>query len=73
VNGRGDPAWLTDLTSTLAKVDEFPRSPASRTALEDFYRARGSIAPGHEACSLIDGVSFTALWVRPGRPAERRS
>lgn len=73
MTGRGDPAWLADLASTLAEVDEFLRSPAGRAALEDFCRARGSIAPGHEAGNFIDEVSFTALWLRLGRPQARRS
>jgi hypothetical protein len=47
--------------------------PAGHAALEIFYQARGSIAPGSEAGNLIDEVSFTALWLRLGRPQERRS
>ena len=72
MTGRGDPAWLADLADTLAEVDEFLRSPAGHAALEDFYRARGSIAAGHHAGNLIDDVSFTALWLRLGRPQARR-
>jgi hypothetical protein len=73
VTGRGGAAWLADLTGTLAEVDEFLRSPAGHAALEIFYQARGSIAPGFEAGNLIDTVSFTALWLRLGRPQERRT
>jgi hypothetical protein len=64
VTGRRDAAWLADLASTLAEVDEFLRSPAGHAALEDFYAARGSTGPGFEAGNLIDAVSFTALWLR---------
>jgi hypothetical protein len=64
VTGRRDKAWLADLASTLAEVDEFLRSPAGHAALEIFYQARGSIGPGHDAGLLIDDVSFTALWLR---------
>ncbi len=73
MTGRGDPAWLADLASTLTGVDEFLRSPAGHAALEDFCAARGSIGPGHDADLLIDDVSFTAPWLRMGRPQERRS
>jgi hypothetical protein len=73
VTGRGDAAWLADLAGTLAELDEFLRSPAGHAALEIFYQARGSIAPGFEAGNLIDTVSFTTLRLRPGRQQERRS
>jgi hypothetical protein len=73
VTGRND-AWLADLASTLTQVDEFLRSPAGHAALEDFYRARGNIAPGHDAGNLIDEVSFTALWLRgKAAPQAQRS
>jgi len=61
VTGRGDKAWLAGLADTLAEVDEFLRSPAGHAALQDFYAARGSLAPGFEAGNLIDAVGFTAL------------
>jgi hypothetical protein len=73
VTGRGDAAWLADLAGTLAEVDEFLRSPAGHAALEGFYQALGSIAPGHDVGNLIDEVSFTALWLRLGRPRAQRS
>jgi hypothetical protein len=73
VTGRGDKAWLADLAATLTQVDEFLRSPAGHAALEDFCAARGSTGPGRDACLLIDDVSFTALWLRLGRPQARRS
>ena len=64
MTGRDDAAWLADLAGTLAEVDEFLRTPAGHAALEGFYQARGSIAPGFEAGNLIDAVGFTALWLR---------
>lgn len=51
-----DAAWLADLAGTLAEVDEFLRTPAGHAALEGFYQARGSLAPGFEAGNLIDAV-----------------
>lgn len=61
MTGRGDAAGLA---GTLAEVGEFLRSPAGHAGLEDFYRARGSTAPGFEAGCLIDAVEFTALRLR---------
>jgi hypothetical protein len=74
MTGRGDAAWLAGLADTLTEVDEFLRTPAGIAALEDFYQARGSIAPGFHAGNLIDAVSFTTLLLR-GRaaPQARRS
>jgi hypothetical protein len=68
VTGRGDKTWLAGLASTLAEVDELLRSPAGHVALEEFYQARGRIAPGYDAGLLTGDVSFTALWLR-GKPA----
>ena len=74
MTGRRDAAWLANLASTLTQVDEFLRSPAGHAALEDFYAARGSIAPGYDTGLLIDDVSFTALWLRgKAAPQPQRS
>lgn len=74
MTGRGDVAWTADVASTLAEVDEFLRSPAGHAALEEFYQARGRVAPGYDAGLLIDDVSFTALWLRgKATPQARRS
>ena len=67
-----DAAWLADLAGTLAEVDEFLRTPAGHAALEGFYQARGSLAPGFEAGNLIDAVSFTPLVLRGQAAAQAR-
>jgi hypothetical protein len=71
MTGRGDTAWLDSLAGTLAEVDESLRTPAGRAALEDYYQARGSIAPAFEAGNLIDAVSFTALSLHARVAGER--
>jgi hypothetical protein len=74
MTGRNDAAWLADLAGTLTEAGEFLRSPAGHAALEEFYQARGSIASGFEAGTLIDAVSFTALWLRgKAAPPARQS
>ncbi|MGH3260230.1 MAG: hypothetical protein ACRDOU_33330 [Streptosporangiaceae bacterium] len=71
---RRDTAWLAGLADTLTEVDEFLRSPAGHAALNAFYAARGSIAPGFEAGNLIDEAGFTALWLRgQAAPQARQS
>jgi hypothetical protein len=74
MTSRNDAAWLADLAGTLTEADEFLRSPAGHAALEEFYRAHGSIAPAFEAGNLIDAGSFTALWLRgKAAPQARQS
>lgn len=67
MTGRRDVPWLTGLADTLAKVDEFLRSPQGHAALEEYYAARSPspfLGPGAEPGNLIDEVGFTELWLR---------
>jgi len=67
VTGRRDVPWLTDLADTLAKVDEFLRSPQGHAALDEYYAARSPspfAGPGAEPGNLVDEVGFTELWLR---------
>jgi hypothetical protein len=68
--GWDDQAQLAQLARMLADVDEILRTSPGYAALEEFYAARGSISPGYDACLLIDGISFTAPWLR--RFSQRR-
>lgn len=64
MTARRDAARLGGLAGTLAKAGEFLRSPAGDAALQEHYRALGSIGPGFEAGNLTDEVSFTAADLR---------
>lgn len=67
MTGRRDIGWITDVADTLAKVDQFLRSPQGLAALEEYYSARCPAVgggPGTGPGLLIDTVGFTEMWLR---------